>query len=540
MLMKKRNARQRAREHLAEQTAQDSEDRFRAVFESSNDAIFLLTEDGFFDCNPRALEIFGIESRDIVATLHPGLISPPLQPDGTPSMEAATKHIRHAFAEGVDNFEWVHRRLTGEDFPADVLLSAFDFRGRRVLQATVRDITAQKNAETALLEKTELFDRFFNLALDLLCIADTDGRFLHLNRAWESTLGYTLDELEGRNFIELIHPDDVQPTIDAIAMLSDQRSVIDFINRYRCKDGSYRWIEWRSAPSGNLIYAAARDITSHIEAQAALLELNETLDRRVNERTRQLQESEAELLVLNAELEQRVQERTASLEATYRELESFSYSVSHDLRAPLRHIGGFVELLQSQARDALEEKHQRWLGHVVNAVKDMGQLIDDLLVFSRMGRSEMLHTDCDLGGIIHEIIQDITTDAPDRTVEWIVPELPTVHGDPSMLRLAFTNLLGNAFKYTRPRDPARVEMSCDVVGNEYVLSIQDNGVGFDMRYADKLFGVFQRLHSAKEYEGTGIGLANVQRIVHRHGGRVWAEGAVDEGATFHVSLPRYG
>ncbi|MCB2205535.1 PAS domain S-box protein [bacterium] len=525
-------------EQLAARTVRDTEERFRVVFESTNDAIFLLTEGGFFDCNPKAREMFGIPSHEEITRIHPADISPVTQPDGRPSMEAALAHITRALAEGKDSFEWVHRRRNGEDFPADVLLSSFEFGGRRVLQATVRDITAQKAAEDALRQKTDELDRFFNLALDLLCIADTDGYFRHLNKTWETTLGYSLDELEGRLFLDFIHPDDLQPTLEAIAKLSDQVPVIGFTNRYRCKDGSYRWIEWRSAPSGKQIYAAARDITPHIEAAEKLREMNETLDHRVYERTLELQESKARLRQLNTELEQRVQERTASLEAANRELEAFSYSVSHDLRAPLRHISGFVELLQKNAQNWLDEKSKRWLRLVTESTREMGKLIDDLLVFSRMGRTELLHTDCDLYGITAEIIHGFEQVCIDRHVEWMLPDLPTVRGDPSMLRLVMVNLLGNALKYSRTRDPARIEISCTETEEEWIISIQDNGVGFDMRYVDKLFGVFQRLHSSKEYEGTGIGLANVQRIITRHRGRVWAEGAVDEGATFHFTLPR--
>ncbi len=555
-----------ALEHLAMLTASEKNERFRAVFEGSRDAIFLLTEEGFFDCNGRVLEMFGIPSREEITRIHPADLSPPMQPDGSPSLDAAMMHIRYALAEGEDSFEWMHKRLNGEIFPADVLLSAFEYDGHRVVQATVRDITPQKTAEAALREKTDELDRFFNIALDLLCIADTDGNFRRLNRQWEHTLGYTLYELEGRNFLEFVHPDDLQPTLDAIATLSDQQQVIGFTNRYRCRDGGYRWIEWRSAPAGKLIYAAARDITAHIEAAEKLREMNDTLDRRVHERTLQLQESETRMRQLNAELEQRVRERTASLEtvnreletanreletanremetanremeAANRELEAFCYSVSHDLRAPLRHISGFVDLLQRNAADALDEKGRRWLGLVAEASRDMAQLIDDLLVFSRMGRTEMLRTDCDLRAIVEEIVDDVMHETAGRAIEWDIPPLPTVRGDPAMLRLALQNLIGNAVKYTRPRDPARIEIACTETADEWIISTRDNGVGFDMRYADKLFGVFQRLHSSKEYEGTGIGLANVQRIVHRHGGRVWAESAIDAGATFYISLPR--
>jgi light-regulated signal transduction histidine kinase (bacteriophytochrome) len=197
-----------------------------------------------------------------------------------------------------------------------------------------------------------------------------------------------------------------------------------------------------------------------------------------------------------------------------------------------------VDLLQRHAGATLDEKSHRWLGLVSDSAKDMGQLIDDLLVFSRMGRSEMLRADCDLRHIVDEVVAGLMSNSNGRAVKWSVHDLPVVRGDATMLRLAMQNLLGNAFKYTQYRDPARIEVSGSTSVEEWVITVRDNGVGFDMKYADKLFGVFQRLHSAKEFEGTGIGLANVHRIVQRHGGRVWAEGEVGKGAAFHFSLPR--
>jgi light-regulated signal transduction histidine kinase (bacteriophytochrome) len=249
---------------------------------------------------------------------------------------------------------------------------------------------------------------------------------------------------------------------------------------------------------------------------------------------------ERELVRWNAELEHRVNERTAQLEAANQELEAFSYSVSHDLRAPLRHIDGFVEILRSHAAGQLDEEGRRHLQTIAQAAKRMSKLIDDLLTFSRMSRLRMSIRRVPPGTLVQDILHSAQPDLKGRRVEWIIGDLPEVDADPDMLRQAFFNLIDNALKYTRPRTVARIEIGATTAADEITFFIRDNGVGFDMRYVSKLFGVFQRLHRSTEFEGTGVGLANVRRIIHRHGGRTWAEGSVDAGATFYFSLPRPG
>ena len=242
----------------------------------------------------------------------------------------------------------------------------------------------------------------------------------------------------------------------------------------------------------------------------------------------------------NAELERRVREHTAELAAANQELEAFSYSVSHDLRAPLRHIDGFAGLLAKHLEPTLDETGRRYLTMVSGSAKQMGALIDDLLAFSRIGRAELRRTRVDLAGLVREVLRILEPETAGRDIDWGIGDLPEVQVDPQLLRLVLQNLIGNALKYTRPRPQARIEIGARREGTETVCSIRDNGVGFDMRYVERLFGVFQRLHTSAEFEGTGIGLATVRRIVHRHGGRVWAEGEVDRGACFYVALPDGG
>jgi signal transduction histidine kinase len=247
-----------------------------------------------------------------------------------------------------------------------------------------------------------------------------------------------------------------------------------------------------------------------------------------------VREQASEIGKLNRELTKQARE----LETSNNELESFAYSVSHDLRAPLRHVDAYSELLQKLAYSSLDEKGRRYIKTILESSKRMGNLIDDLLAFSRIGRAEAKMTMVSLDQLVKEVVAEIGQDTAERNIEWKISPLPVCYGDRSMLRLVIVNLLSNAVKFTRMRAKAEIEVGC-VDGEDAVeLFVKDDGAGFDMQYVDKLFGVFQRLHLPEQFEGTGIGLATVRRIVHRHGGEVRAEGVVDQGATFYVSLPK--
>ena len=236
-------------------------------------------------------------------------------------------------------------------------------------------------------------------------------------------------------------------------------------------------------------------------------------------------------------LEREMMKAMDSAKAANKELETFSYSVSHDLRAPLRHISGYVELLAKHFKSGLSEKGVHYLDSIADSALKMGKLIDNLLTFSRTGRAEMCLSKLEMNGLVKEVIESVSKDNPGRAIDWVVANLPPVFGDEATLRQVWVNILSNAAKFTRTREKAAIEIGAKVEAKEVTYFVRDNGVGFNMKYAPKLFGVFQRLHSTEEFEGTGIGLANVQRIVLRHGGRTWAEAELNKGATFYFSMP---
>ena len=252
----------------------------------------------------------------------------------------------------------------------------------------------------------------------------------------------------------------------------------------------------------------------------------------------QRDKAEEEIRQLNVSLEKKVEERTALLEAANKEMEAFSYSVSHDLRAPLRHINGYVELLVKRNGEQLNEKGRHYLNSISEASTQMGALIDNLLQFSRTGRMEMKLAKIEMNKLVEEALTILKQDISNRNIEWKIASLPVVFADHAMIRQVWLNLIGNAIKYSSQRETAIIEIGTTMEAEEYIFFISDNGAGFSMEYVHKLFGVFQRLHANDEFEGIGIGLANVRQIIKKHDGRTWAEGEIDKGATFYFSLPK--
>jgi PAS domain S-box-containing protein len=379
----------------------------------------------------------------------------------------------------------------------------------------------RKMTEHALKESEALFRAAFENATVGICMVGMDGRFLNSNRKLFEILGYTNAELGRLRFNDITHDEDK----DLGAMLVKQAVAgeinnINFEKRYLHKNGRIVWAHVSSTIIRNLA-GEAQFFFSHIQ--------DISLRKQVEEK----------FYKLNRKLEQRVRQRTAELEKVNKELEAFAYSVSHDLRTPLRHIDGFIELLQKKLGNAQDKQARHYMDAISEAAAKMGLLIDDFLSFSRVNRQTMEFRPVVLNPLVRDVIGELEHDTTGRTIHWRIDDLPVVSGHAAMLRIVLANLIENAVKFTRPREKARIEIgSLPGRNSEAVIFVRDNGVGFDMAYGDKLFGVFQRLHRTDEFEGTGIGLANVRRIITRHGGRTWAEGVPDRGATFYFTLPQ--
>jgi PAS domain S-box-containing protein len=357
-------------------------------------------------------------------------------------------------------------------------------------------------------------------ALDAIITMDHQGRIIEFNPAAEKIFGYEYAQAVGADAVELTLPPAVR-------------------QKHRTEMAAHATTETMLHIGRREEMAALRSDGSEFPVELAATRIPQDGPPRfawfIRDNTER-KRAEREIRQLNEELERRVVERTSQLEAANKELEGFSYSVSHDLRAPLRAIGGFAQILMDEQAVALDDEGRRLLKVIRDNTVKMGNLIDDLLAFSRMVRTAMRLTRLDMTQLAKTVAEDLAT-ANRSSVEVTVGELPAVDGDLPTLRQVWVNLIANAIKYSGTRTVAKIEISGRTHGEENIYTVKDNGVGFDMRYAGKLFGVFQRLHAESEFQGTGVGLALVQRIVKRHGGRVWAEGIVDEGAAFHFALP---
>ncbi|MEW6400753.1 MAG: PAS domain S-box protein, partial [Chloroflexota bacterium] len=491
---------------------------FRAYFESHPEAVAHCAElIKVLDVNQATLSLLQTKDKQVLLAGLPRVLA-----------DSELKVLREemiTMAEGGQEFESneeIHRTSTGDQRLVTVRTSVapgYEHSLGKVLVSLV-DMTAHKRAEEALRESEERLRQIASSLREVVWLRDVQTRqVLYVNPAFQELTGRTCESFyENRDtMIDTIHPDDREWVIKAL----DQRfESVPFDREHRIihLDGSVRWVSSRIFP--------VRNEAGEVYRWASIME-------DITER----KQAEEEIHRLNQVLEQRVVERTAQLEFANKELEAFAYSVSHDLRAPLRHVDGFIEMLQKRTKNTLDHQSQHYMDVIAESANKMGTLIDDLLSFSRMGRNEMVRSQVDLNEVVREVIHDARHETEGRDIQWKIASLPPVTGDRAMLRIVLVNLISNALKFTRTRTTTEIEIGYERKETEIVIFVRDNGVGFDMDYVDKLFGVFQRLHRADEFEGTGIGLANVRRVISRHGGRTWAESEIDHGATIYFSLP---
>ena len=505
----------------AEQALREREQHVHAILETALDAIVSVDHNGLVqEWNPAAERIFGYKREQALGRAVDELVIP--------------ESLRKTYRDGLNSFlqtgtcslmghpvELTLRRANNEEFQVELAISRSGTDEQPWCTALVRDITERKESQAALQKSEEYFRMLVEGAKDYaMYMLDAGGRVVGWNAGAERLQGYKAEEIVGKHFSVFFSQEDIRAGLPNIILKRANAEGRLWNEGWRLrKDGSRFWSRG--------VVTALRDEHGNLQGYSKI----------AHDRTQQ-RIHEQEILRLNTTLEQRVAERTAQLEAANNELEAFSYSVSHDLRSPLRHITGYIDILRTEIGGDLDKTARQHLDTIAQSASRMSDLIDALLAFSRMGQSEMHQTDVRLDLLVEQARRELAQEAEGRNIEWSIGRLPTVYGDAFLLRQAIVNLLSNALKYTRDCNPARIEIGAQTFEDEVQVFFRDNGVGFDPQYADKLWGVFQRLHRADQFEGTGIGLANVRRIIHRHGGRTWAQGQPGEGATFYFSLPQ--
>jgi PAS domain S-box-containing protein len=491
----------------ADEVRRISEARYHVLFEHAPDGIVITNPQGYYlDTNLSMCrmigysrdEFIGLHISDIVVPSEIAHIDPSLK-----SVNATADHYR----------EWKFRRKDGRVFAADVTATVMP-DGK--LMGMVRDVTERKRVEGALQEREEQLRLYAAYSPAAIAMLDRDMKYLVVSRRWMEVYRLEEESIIGRSHYELF------PEISERWKKIHQRCLGGAVEKcdeeaFLRADGNTNWIRWEVRPwrgadgsiGGIIIFSV--DIS---ERKAASEQIHQ----------------------LNVELEQRVIERTQQLETANKELEAFSYSVSHDLRAPLRAVNGFSKIVLDNFGSQIPADARELLELICKGGEQMGELIDDLLAFSKFSRQLMSRQAVDSVRLVQTVLDNSVSQRQDRPIEIHVGDLPPCQGDAALLKQVWVNLISNAIKYTRGREPGVIEIGCQRTNNENVYFVRDNGAGFDMQNASKLFGVFQRFHGADEFEGTGVGLAIVQRIVNRHGGRIWAAAEVGRGATFSFTL----
>ena len=484
----------------------------RSLIEASVDPLVTISREGkITDVNRATESATGISREQLIGSDFSNYFTEP---------DEARRGYQQVFAEGlVHDYSLALRHTCGRI--TDVLYNASLFKNEKGevegVFAAARDVTARKRAEAALISSETRYRSLVIATAQIVWSTNAAGEVVEDLPTFQSFAGRTQAELQGWGWVDTLHPDDRQRAAQIWSKAVANHSLYEIEYRMRRADGEYRYMSARGVPV--------------IDKEGSVREwigfCNDITERKL---------AEDEVRKLNDELEERVKQRTAQLEAANKELEAFTYSVSHDLRAPLRHISGFSKILSEEFGPSLPEEARHHLERIQQGTSRMGTLVDDLLNLARVGRQEIRLQVTGLNSLVDEIIVLLKPDCEGRQVEWNVGSLPFIECDPGLMKQVLNNLLSNALKFTRPRPVAVIEVGQVEQQGGSVIFVRDNGVGFSMKYADKLFGVFQRLHRPEDFEGTGVGLATVQRILHKHGGNIWAESELDKGTTFYFTL----
>ncbi|HVM48714.1 MAG TPA: PAS domain S-box protein [Candidatus Acidoferrum sp.] len=487
-----------------------------AIVQSSDDAIIGKDLEGnVVSWNAAAERMFGYTAREIIGQSITRLVAPD-RPD-------EEEHILEEAQQGrTRHYETMRRRKDGSLIAVSLVVSPIKSSSGQIvgISSIVRDLTEQKLTDFELQESRAGLAAIIGSAMDAIISMDADQRITVFNQAAERMFGCPASEALG------------QPLDRFIPERYRQ------MHRRHVEGFGRTGVTARSMGAFQPLSGLRADGEEFpIEASISHIELGTqkvftVILRDITERKR----TEDHVRRLNAELEQRVEQRTQELTAANKELESFTYSVAHDLRAPLRHLDAFSRILQEDFSADLPPDAQHYLNSIRASTSRMSELVDDLLNLARVGRQELKRLRTPLGDLVQEVVADLKPETEGRAIEWRIQPLPSLECDSGLMKQVFANLLGNSVKYTRPRPQAIIEVGCQKVNAHTAVFVRDNGVGFNMKYADKLFGVFQRFHRAEEFEGTGVGLATVDRIIRKHGGHIWAEAAVDKGATFYFTL----